>query len=145
MYISIMPLLDTWRDGSVVIIETNAQIWILTLQSVLGMLCFRTAQCWQVSLLVSACNEISLRIDLKGVIVVAWAFFGVTYMQDECFLKQVKVVVISGWCTSLTFAQGSCCLLHQQPDVSSENYLLNIDKCTYKNNEIQSILQWIKV
>ena len=37
-------------------------------------------------------------------------------------------MLTSGWCTlhPLTFEPGSCCLLHQQPDVSSENYLLNM-------------------
>ena len=45
---------------------------------------------------------------------------------------------------SLTFAPCSCCILHQQPDVSSENYLLNIDKFTYKHIEIQSVFQTYK-
>ena len=52
--------------------------------------------------------------------------------QDECFLKQVKVVVICGWCTS-NLCIKQLLSLHQQCTrmyVSSKNYLLNIDKWT---------------
>ena len=34
--------------------------------------------------------------------------------------------------------------MHQQPDVSSENYLLNIDKCTHKNTKMQYVYQTYK-